>query len=113
LSKLPMPLQYDEVVKTATINYQPFSIYPSISRDIAFWVSSDAESAKIVSLLSETAGNLCVRVTLFDTFIKEDKTSLAFRLVFQSKERTLDGSEVDTLMARVYEAIAKEGWEGR
>jgi len=113
LSKLPMPLQYDEVVKTATINYQPFSIYPSISRDIAFWVSSDAESAKVVSLLSETAGNLCVRVTLFDTFMKEDKTSLAFRLVFQSKERTLDGSEVDSLMTKVYDAVAKAGWEGR
>ncbi len=67
----------------------------------------------VESALRVAAGPLLVRLTHLDTFTKDSRTSLAFRLVFQSNEKTLDGSEVDALMASVYDAVAKAGWEAR
>ena len=50
---------------------------------------------------------------LFDEFSKEGKKSLAFRLVFQSSDRTLSDEEVNKVMERVYAALTKQGWQIR
>lgn len=111
---LPRPIAYVNTASTATVSpYQPFSLYPSVTRDIAVWVPVATTAGEVESLLLASAGSLCVRVTLFDTFIKDDKTSLGFRLVFQAKEKTLAASEVDEHMNAVYAAAAKAGWEAR
>ncbi len=113
LATLPMPTGYDTAPKAEIILYKPFSAYPSVSRDIAMWVSEGIAVTVVESVLTQSAGALLVRLTHLDTFTKDGRTSLAFRLVFQSKEKTLDGSEVDTLMGSVYDAVAKAGWEVR
>ncbi len=113
LSQLPPVTAYTSIVKTADAKYEPFSLYPSMSRDIAMWVPLAVTADTVSSLLKETAGELCVRITLFDTFIKDERTSLAFRLVFQSKTKTLAANEVDDQMKVVHDACAKAGWEVR
>ncbi len=50
---------------------------------------------------------------LFDRFEKADKVSLAFRLIFQSAERTLTDEEVNMLMEKVYAALKEKGFEIR
>jgi phenylalanyl-tRNA synthetase beta subunit len=77
------------------------------------WVSEGTLSESVSEVLHATAGPLLVRLSHLDTFTKDGRTSLAFRLVFQSYEKTLDGSEVDALMESVYDAAAKAGWEVR
>jgi phenylalanyl-tRNA synthetase beta subunit len=104
---------YTPVEKTADTIYEPFSIYPSMTRDIALWVPVTTATDTVLKTLKNIAGNSCVRLTLFDTFIKDDRTSLAFRLVFQSKEKTLTASEVDAPMDAVYNACSESGWEVR
>jgi phenylalanyl-tRNA synthetase beta subunit len=113
LANLPIPSAYETAPQSPAVLYKPFSSYPSVSRDIAMWMSEGTAVAAVESVLTQSAGVLLVRLTHLDTFTKEGRTSLAFRLVFQSKEKTLDGSEVDTLMASVYDAVAKAGWEVR
>jgi phenylalanyl-tRNA synthetase beta subunit len=113
LATLPMPTAYAAAPTAPAILYKPFSTYPSVSRDIAMWVSEGTDVTAVESVLTGASGDLLVRLTHLDTFTKEGRTSLAFRLVFQSKQKTLDGSEVDTLMASVYDAVAKAGWEVR
>jgi phenylalanyl-tRNA synthetase beta chain len=113
LPQLPVPTSYEPVQKSATILYKPFSAYPSVSRDIAMWVGEGTALEAVETTLRAAAGPLLVRLTHLDTFTKEGRTSLAFRLVFQSNEKTLDGSEVDALMGAVYDAVAKAGWEVR
>ncbi|MEK7091849.1 MAG: hypothetical protein AAB900_02560, partial [Patescibacteria group bacterium] len=49
----------------------------------------------------------------FDTFAKEGKKSLAFRLVFQSAERTLSDEEANQAMNQVILALETKGWEVR
>lgn len=113
VAQLPVPTDYEPLTPAAPVSYRPFSVYPAVSRDVAMWVGESVTVAAVDTLLRTTAGPLCVRITHLDTFSKDGRTSLAFRLVFQSHEKTLDGSEVDALMEAVYDAVAKAGWEVR
>jgi phenylalanyl-tRNA synthetase beta subunit len=57
---------------------------------------------------------MLARIDLFDRFEKEGRTSYAFRLVFESMERTLSDADLDPAMQRVTEALnAKEGFDVR
>jgi phenylalanyl-tRNA synthetase beta chain len=116
LAKLPDPTEYEEITVAEEVVYQPFSSYPHMSRDIALWVSdSPGESLTkdVEQVLNEAAGELRVRTTQFDEFTKDGRTSLAFRLVFQSHEKTLTDEAVNAVMEAVYAAATKEGWEVR
>jgi phenylalanyl-tRNA synthetase beta subunit len=50
-----------------------------------------------------------VAVNLFDTYEKDDQISYAFKLVFQSDERTLSDKEVNEHMQAVEEALEENG----
>jgi len=51
---------------------------------------------------------------LIDSFQKDGKVSYAFRIVFQSYERTLTDEEINAIMNRVTEALKKEPtWQVR
>ena len=67
----------------------------------------------VEKVLNEEAGELRVRTTLFDEFSKDGRTSYAFRLVFQSNEKTLTDAEVNAVMDRIYSAVRERGWEAR
>ena len=94
-------------------SYRPFSAYPSVARDIAFWVKDTVLVETIIQSLQDTVGNLVVRVSHLDTFSKDNKTSLAFRLVFQAKDRTLTDEEVNREMQKAYDWATNSGFEIR
>jgi phenylalanyl-tRNA synthetase beta chain len=113
LPQLPVPTAYDTWIRPSQIIYKTFSVYPAVSRDIAMWVGEGTGLATVESILRSAAGPLLARLTHLDTFTKDGKTSLAFRLVFQSNEKTLDGAEVDELMKAVYSGVLGQGFEAR
>jgi len=103
-------------------NFKPWSIYPFISRDVAVWVPNVVESYQVYKVIKENAGDLLVRDPyLFDSFTKpastaggDGKTSYAFRLVFQSYDRTLKDEEVNEIIAKISYKISKNSsWEIR
>ncbi|MDO8576245.1 MAG: phenylalanine--tRNA ligase subunit beta [bacterium] len=104
---------YDDLPLSTTERYQPFSRYPFIVRDIALWTPADTESEAVLSIIRAQAGELLVRSEKFDEFKKGEKTSLAFRLVFQSFEKTLTDAEANEIMEKVYAAVKGKGWEVR
>lgn len=93
--------------------YKPFSAYPFIVRDIALWVPVGADEGHTKSIIRENAGSLLARLDQFDTFEKERRVSYAFRLVFESRERTLTDEEVSGVMERVTKALSVAGYEVR
>ena len=93
--------------------YKPFSVYPFIVRDIAFWAPVDVDDGPTMSIIEKNAGELLARLDQFDRFEKEGRVSLAFRLVFQSMERTLTDEEINGVMAGIVEALTKAGYEVR
>lgn len=93
--------------------YKPFSIYPFITRDIALWVPRGTEASTIAETIRNNAGDLLVRLDQFDQFEKEGRVSLAFRLVFESQDRTLTDAEANAIMERIYAALKALGSEIR
>ncbi len=81
--------------------YKPFSAYPFMTRDIALWTPEGTDSDSVRSMILKEAGVLLVRIDQFDTFTKEGRTSYAYRLVFESMERTLSDEEVNPIMERI------------
>lgn len=104
---------YESLPTSSLERYQSFSRYPSITRDVAMWVPAGTDADTALSLIKQNAGELLVRTELFDRFEKGEKLSLAFRLVFQSFERTLTDEEANAAMEAVYAAVKKHGWEVR
>jgi len=116
VSDLPKKIQDDENYEPQQYRlgaYQPFSVYPFIVRDIALWMPAGTDDGLTKSLIQENTSELLVRLDQFDRFEKEGRVSLAFRLVFQSNERSLTNEEVNGVMERIYEALKKAGFEVR
>lgn len=99
----------------ATQKFSPWPLFPFIARDVAVWVPEGTTSGEVLSLIKEHAGELVVRgPELFDEFKKDGKISYAFRLVFQSFDRTLTDIEINEIMAKITNKIkAKNDWQVR
>ena len=100
-------------IEPVRLMYSQIGRFPSIARDIAMFVPEETRVGDFHSLILANAGNLVQSSWLFDTFSKDGKKSLGFRLVFQSKERTLNDSEVNLIMEKVSAAVAAKGWTVR
>ena len=119
IATLPEVSTYEAPTFTSlpVVSYKSVSAYPFVTRDIAMWVPDTVTWESVNALCTEVRNTLVTRIDLFDTFSKEiegaKKTSYAFRLVFQSYEKTLTDEEVNQMM-EVYYAIFKEkGYEIR
>jgi phenylalanyl-tRNA synthetase beta chain len=105
----------DPYIASDTMVYKPTSPYPRMIRDVAIWVPVVTEESEVARVIKESAGPLLdIGPLLFDTFEKDGRKSLAFRLVLQSYERTLSDEEAGNVMAGVIDALEQnEGWEVR
>ncbi len=92
--------------------YRPFSKFPFIQRDLAFVVAEDVAAGDVEKRIRKSGKELLVHCELFDVYrgaqIEAGKKSLAFRLIFQSPERTLQDQEADRLVAGIVKMMTKE-----
>ncbi|HEU0085941.1 MAG TPA: phenylalanine--tRNA ligase subunit beta [Candidatus Paceibacterota bacterium] len=95
--------------------FKMWSLYPFISRDIAVWIPESQGPEKLETLLRENGTDLLVKnPQMFDSFTKDGRTSYAFRLVFQSYDRTLTDAEVNQVMEAIVAKIKDNSeWEIR
>jgi phenylalanyl-tRNA synthetase beta chain len=107
--------QYENIKIVTTENkFKSWSPYPFITRDIAVWVPEGTKPEVLADMYTELGTELLVRAPkLFDQFTKDGRTSYAFRLVFQSYERTLTDDEVGEVMAKIAHKIKDLGYEAR
>jgi len=94
--------------------FKMWSNYPFISRDIAVWVPEGEDKDKLKNILIEEGTSLLIKEPyLFDSFSKEGRTSYAYRLIFQSYEKTLTDEEINSIMEKINTKISSLGWEVR
>lgn len=105
--------EYAPMPFSTTERYESFSKYPYIVRDVALWVPKGTDSGAVLAIIRSSAGDFLQRSELFDRFEKGDKLSLAFRLVFQSFDKTLTDDDANHRMESVYKALKAEGYEIR
>lgn len=107
------------IIKEGTrVQFKQFSVFPFITRDIALFVQSDTTTDSVLKdiekNIKDSAGDILVKgPDLFDEFEKDGKRSLAFRMIFQSNERTLSDEEVNSYMEKLYTIVKSKGWQVR
>lgn len=94
--------------------FRPYSLYPRIIRDVALFVPVGTDPEKVAAVIRSSMGKLVAEGPhLFDRFEKGEKVSLAYRMAFQSSDRTLSDEEVNAVMNTIIAALEKEGYEVR
>jgi len=85
--------------------------FPSITRDIAMMVPDEISHEKILRTIEEPRELLLESVDLFDLFAEQvgaAEKSLAYRLTYRRKNRTLTNEEVTEVHARIRERLKRE-----
>jgi phenylalanyl-tRNA synthetase beta chain len=89
--------------------------FPAVTRDIAMIVPEKMTHAKILRTIQEPKDPLLESVQLFDVFETQEGVgsgpvgkSLAYRLTYRDKNRTLTNEEVTVAHARIRERLQRE-----
>jgi phenylalanyl-tRNA synthetase beta chain len=85
--------------------YRPISRFPAAVRDIAVLVPLDVKSEDVLGMINIAGGELVRNAELFDIYegdeLPQGKKNLAFHIIFQSDEKTLNSEEVDALQSKI------------
>jgi len=107
-------LDFDEILDQSDVEIKFESIpkYPSIERDIALLVKRDVSHQEIMDVINNYGGKHLAKASLFDIYegeqIDEDHKSMAYNLIFRSKERTLKEKEVTDKYELIIKKIEEE-----
>lgn len=90
--------------------FTELSRFPSVRRDIAVLISDSIQVSQIQTTIASVAGESLTQSWLFDEYtgqgVEVGKRSLAFALLWQHPERTLEDTEIKDGMQRVVEALS-------
>lgn len=96
----------------AGTEYRDVVPYPIVERDIALEIPLSVPAADLLTTIREKGGKYFRNARIFDLYsgesIGEGKRSLAFRLYFQSDDRTLKDEEVDHQVQRIADALQSQ-----
>ena len=91
--------------------YQQVAPYPVVERDIAVALPADVAAGQLLDTIRKKGGKYLRDVRVFDVYsgegVGEGNKGLAFRLYFQSSDRTLKDAEVDVQIQRVADALQR------
>ncbi|MEY2542545.1 MAG: phenylalanyl-tRNA synthetase beta chain, partial [Verrucomicrobiota bacterium] len=99
------------VVDDSLKKFRELDRYPSITRDIAMIVPGEISNEKILRAIQEPKEPLIESVELFDLFttnVGEARKSLAYRLTYRDRSRTLTSEEVSAVHAKIRERLQRD-----
>ncbi|MFO7635681.1 MAG: phenylalanine--tRNA ligase subunit beta [Clostridia bacterium] len=92
--------------------YEPLPRYPAVARDIALVIDEETESGAVEGLIREHGGGFIESVRLFDVYrgenVQKDKKSVAYSIVFRSRDKTLTDIEVNQAMGDIMHAVREK-----
>lgn len=95
-------LDLDVLLQSVTPAYAELSRFPAVTRDLALVVDQQVASGALLAGLQAVAPAIVQRIELFDQYqgkgVEPNRKSLAFRVVMQETQRTLEDAEVDAAM---------------
>jgi phenylalanyl-tRNA synthetase beta chain len=94
------------------IVYEDVITYPALKQDLAFAVSESVTAAELIAAARAAAGPELREMKAFDVYrgeqAGEGRKSIAFRVSFQSAERTLSDEDAAALRERIVTALAAQ-----
>ena len=95
-----------------TRRFQSFARYPAVLRDLSIVVGKGLESARVHDMILKAGGALIESASLFDLYtgdrISPSEKVLSFRICYRSKDRTLDGKEINQLHQEIIDKVIQE-----
>jgi len=89
--------------------YKPFSKYPYVEKDLAFVFNNSVQAKNVVDNIFSSGKKLINSVDIFDLYKGENigkaNKSLAFRIRFQSNEKTLNDNEIDSIIKKIINRV--------
>lgn len=107
-------IDFSSILKHANlhINFKSLPRYPAVLRDIAVVVKDTISSDQITREILDRAGELVEDLTLFDVYqgeqIPSGYRSLAYSIVYRSREKTLTDKEINNLHQKVVDSLVKQ-----
>ena len=106
-------LSLDGLLPEATTpHFQPYSTYPAVARDLAFFAPVDLSLYQLEQTMKKAGGSLLEQVEVFDQYlgvnVPDGQRSLAFSLVYRASDRTLTDGEVEPVHNQIRQALTKE-----
>ena len=99
----------DVLLQPYVSNFTVLSRFPTVRRDIAILISANITIDQIQHTIQLAAGEWLIQSWLFDVYtgqgIEAGQRSLAFALLWQHPERTLEDAEIKEGMQRVIDAL--------
>ncbi len=96
-------IELDAAMAAVVPQYREVSRFPVVSRDLALIVDQSVTSAELLAALRRDSAAIVQSVELFDMYqgkgVPEGKKSLAFRVLMQDTQRTLEDQEVDAAVS--------------
>ena len=85
------------------------SPYQPVDRDFAFVVGASVSAESLIKAVFKADTSLLYSLTIFDVFeMEHEKKSIALRVRFQSKDRTLTEKEIQAISDKIISSVAKE-----
>lgn len=92
--------------------YEPLIKYPAVKRDLAIIVDKDIDSGSIEKIFKNNSNDLLKNVELFDIYtgnqIDNGKKSMAYKLTFQSREKTLVDEDINSVIDSMLSELKEE-----
>lgn len=107
-------IHFTELIKHMDFKkiYTPISKYPSIERDIALVVDRQLESIEIEKEILKHSNGIIKNVYLFDEYkgehVDNDKKSLAYRMIYQSKDETLKDKIIEKIQEEILNSLEQK-----
>ena len=90
--------------------YEGLARFPAVNRDISMVVKIGVKAAQIEAMIRQRGGKDLESVTLFDVYegnqIADGFKSMAYSLVFRSKEKTLQEEDVAKAMKKILNGLS-------
>jgi phenylalanyl-tRNA synthetase beta chain len=97
--------------RMGTRSFKAIPKFPSIEYDAAFVVDSGLTSLRLETDIRSIAGELLTDMYVFDVYegsgLGEGKKSIAYRMIFMDKSKTLTISDVDPIIKNIVKELSK------
>ena len=97
--------------------YHGIARFPAVSRDLSIVVPKNIQAAQLEKVIRQGGGAILEELSLFDIYegeqVKAGYKSMAYSLVFRSKERTLEEADINAAMNAILRGFSDMGIELR
>ena len=98
--------------KTSPLKLKPIPRFPSVTRDLAFYLPTTIPFAQIVKTVKKAGKKLVEQVLLFDLYqgasLPQGQLSMAIRLVLRDEQKTLQEEEITQALSAIQSALVSD-----